>query len=66
MEELSDFLDDNLSERPDLSHESSQHWLDAHFPFKESNREDDGFGIELLEKPGVNGCVAARTDQSGE
>jgi len=69
MKELFDFLDDNLSGQPDLSHENSQHWLDSHYPYKgydreEEEAEEEGCGGELLEKPGMNGCGIGRSDRA--
>jgi len=66
MEDFADFVDGNLAEQPDSEHEHSQHWLDAHYPFRGSSREEDGLGIELLEKPGLNGCGSERIEQPEE
>ena len=63
MEEIRDFIAENLADQSDLDQGDSQHWLDAHFPFKNSGGDDDMSGIEILERPGVNGSAAANTDE---
>ena len=47
MEELYNLLDHNRAEQPDLSHESTQHRLNEHFPFKGSKYEEDGLKNQL-------------------
>jgi hypothetical protein len=69
MKELFDFLDDNLSGQTDPTHDSSQHWLDSNYPYKgydreEEEAEEEGLGVELLEKPGMNGRGIGRSDRA--
>ena len=68
MEGFVDFLDGNLAEQPCAEGEDSRHWLDAHYPrgarVQEEVQEEEEYGGELLEKPGLNGCGMQATDGS--
>ncbi|MEW6553900.1 MAG: hypothetical protein AB1384_06410 [Actinomycetota bacterium] len=74
MEEgLFDYIDDNLSERPDPetqeTHEHSQHWLDGYYPFKDRDRGEaeeqyEEYGVDILEKPGINGFNDGMIDRA--